>query len=484
MKENLQDKPKEQPEKQPSKGSTLKSVENFPGKNSSQKIKDSIDQSIEQLTVKPNGPKRIYILIISLLLHIIILAIIFFVLEYSKKDYLFMKKTQPAKVKFQRSNRAMQMPKMQPAQQQKLTQQMKNVEEEKKLKELLKKQEEEKKQEEFELPKLPVYQGLNRLYKQEPKATEPERAKQEEQAKAATLEQLTKILKPEFEKTAKTKPEKPKETPVIKPEKKVEVKESKKESKKESEKEKIIKETIKPETISQIVKNKIKKEPEIKENKKEQEKLEQEKIEKELETKESQDKKIDPRDFVCKKNKPEDKKEEVAWPSKFGLSSKTPDKTENIPGRKNMNLKEISKGFLDYTQQQGANLIQYTNAIEGVPTEEQLKNERYIKKLFDCIETTLKIKSNTLFLNQKIDINEVLTVLVNINLDSDGKLENMAIIRSSGLVEFDRFMLAIIDVSSRAFPPVPSYLLNKNKYNVPVKFFIPAQMVLARAYSY
>lgn len=142
-------------------------------------------------------------------------------------------------------------------------------------------------------------------------------------------------------------------------------------------------------------------------------------------------------------------------------------------------LTDLSKGFLDYTEKQGANLIQYTKSAHGKPTEEQLKHERYIRRVFDCIETILSIRKNTLAMRQKVYPNDILTVLINIVLNTDGKIADISIAKTSGLTEFDQFMLHVIHESNPSFPPVPSYL-STDKYYLPIKFIIPAGMVMVR----
>jgi len=153
------------------------------------------------------------------------------------------------------------------------------------------------------------------------------------------------------------------------------------------------------------------------------------------------------------------------------------------PPKKTFTLTDLSKGFLDYSQKHGANLIQYTNSAKGMPTEEQLKHERYISKVFSCIETSLKIKRNTLTIRQNISPNEILTVLVQIVLNTNGKINYMKVAKTSGIAEFDNFMVNIVNESSSSFPPVPSYL-SKNSYHIPIKFFIPAGMVMAQRNTY
>ncbi|MFC1842761.1 energy transducer TonB [Candidatus Dependentiae bacterium] len=158
-----------------------------------------------------------------------------------------------------------------------------------------------------------------------------------------------------------------------------------------------------------------------------------------------------------------------------------PVKPEQKPQK--LTLKDISKGFLDYAQKQGANLIQYTKSAKGMPTEEQLKHERYIKKIFDCIETSLKIRKNTLMVMRPVSPRDTLIVLINIVLNNNGRVNHTSVAKTSGIHAFDQFMLSIINESSTSFPPVPSYL-SKNTYSLPIKFFIPAGMVMARRSAY
>jgi len=216
---------------------------------------------------------------------------------------------------------------------------------------------------------------------------------------------------------------------------------------------------------------------------KEEKKLEPKKIEKK--TEETKIEKPPPeKKTITKKSiskdiaiKPPAKKIPIAPP-------KTIQKPKPIPRKKpkpqkKFSLSDLSKGFLDYSQKHGANLIQYTNSAKGVPTEEQLKHERYISRVFSCIETSMKIKRNSLAIRQNISPNEILTVVVQIVLNTNGKINRMNVSKSSGIREFDNFMLNIVNDSSSSFPPVPSYL-SKDTYYIPIKFFIPAGMVMVQ----
>ena len=104
-------------------------------------------------------------------------------------------------------------------------------------------------------------------------------------------------------------------------------------------------------------------------------------------------------------------------------------------------------------------------------------SKKSIKALMDTRPDFANIVTKTGI--KKVDPNEILTVLVKIILENNGKVSDMKIMQSSGFIEFDRFMLNIVNNSSSGFPPVPSYL-SKDKYPLPVKFFIPVQMVASR----
>jgi TonB family protein len=447
--------------------------------NKQNKLKQYIEDTLENK--KERKIKKRYIIFLSLFIHIAALLIVFFFLEYSKQDYFSDLFKKPAQVKFQQTTKQSQTKsQFTPSQNAQVKQQALQH----KLEQKTQIEPEKEKIMPIEPLNLPTFQGLNK----------PLPPKNVEKPKEEQDSGINKLFDTKKESEKESSKEKHDTIKTQKPEESTPKPEEQKPLFNEEEQEQIEKKkTEKPEPIEKdsLFLRKLKTlEKELEQNKKEREKFTQ-KIQdpqkpktKDIEKPEETQKlnKKDPRDFVIKKsNSQEIKKEEKKYNSwNFSTNKKSENKkTHSRVNEKNVTLADISKGFLDYTEQQGANLIQYTNAIEGAPTEEQLKHERYIKKIFDCIETTMKIKSNTLTFHKKVDPNEILTVLVKIILENNGKVSDMKIMQSSGFIEFDRFMLNIVNNSSSGFPPVPSYL-SKDKYPLPVKFFIPVQMVASR----
>ena len=154
---------------------------------------------------------------------------------------------------------------------------------------------------------------------------------------------------------------------------------------------------------------------------------------------------------------------------------KEPTKLIEEPPKKKLSLSDISKGFLNYAQNQGSNLVQYTNSKKGMPTDEQMKHERYVSKILACIRTTLDIRKNSFEFIRSVSIRDTLTVDINLILEKDGKLANLYIIKTSGFPEFDRFMVKTLTESSSSFPPVPDYL-KTSQYFLPIRFFLPVAM--------
>lgn len=447
--------------------------------NKQDKLKQYIEEALENK--KERKIKKRYIIFLSLFIHIVALLIIFFLLEYSKQDYFSDLFKKPAQVKFQQSTKQSQTKSQFTQSQNAQAKQQPKIQIEPEKEKIIPKEPEP-----IKPLNLPTFQGLN-------KPLPPKNVEKTQKEQDSGISKLFDTKKESVKESVKEEPS------PIKTKKQEKSKPKQEEQKplfnKEEEQEKIEKnKTEKPEQIEKdsLFLRKLKiLEKELEQNKKEREKFtqntqkpEKSKIKKIEETKETE--KIDPRSFVVKKEKAADskqtskqkEKEHNAW--NFSANNNSGNKKTNSKfNDKDVTLTDISKGFLDYTEQQGANLIQYTNAIEGAPTEEQLKHERYIRKIFDCIDTTMKIKSNTLTFHTKVDPNQILTVIVKIILENNGKVSDMKILQSSGFIEFDRFMLNIVNNSSSGFPPVPSYL-SKDKYPLPVKFFIPVQMVASR----
>ena len=144
---------------------------------------------------------------------------------------------------------------------------------------------------------------------------------------------------------------------------------------------------------------------------------------------------------------------------------------------KKLTLADISKGFLDYSKKQGNNLVRYTKSRQGMPTEEQLKHERYVSKILSCIKTSLSIRKNMLTFVSSVSTNDILIVDINVLLDKNGSIANLQIANRSGVPEFDAFMLTTLHESGSSFPPVPSYF-NVQQYFIPIRFHIPVAMFI------
>ncbi len=145
--------------------------------------------------------------------------------------------------------------------------------------------------------------------------------------------------------------------------------------------------------------------------------------------------------------------------------------------KKKLNLTDISKGFLKYAREQGSNLVRYTHSNSGIPTEEQLKHERYVSKLLNCIQTTFSIKRRNFRFIQKVSLNDWLVVDIDFVLYKNGTLTAIRIMKQSIMIEFDQFMLNVIKDSSSSFPPVPKYF-NTDHYRVPIRFSMPVRMII------
>lgn len=150
---------------------------------------------------------------------------------------------------------------------------------------------------------------------------------------------------------------------------------------------------------------------------------------------------------------------------------------KKIPEKQKLSLTDFTKGFLNFTKKRGSNLVRYTNSTKGTPTEEQLKHERYVQKILSCIRTSYSIKRRSFYIQRNITRNEMISIDINILLNLNGTISDLTIVSSSGILEFDTFMLDVLKYSESSFPPVPKYF-KTDKYLAPIRFYIPSNTLI------
>lgn len=124
-------------------------------------------------------------------------------------------------------------------------------------------------------------------------------------------------------------------------------------------------------------------------------------------------------------------------------------------------LKDLAKGFLDHMHQKGNHAITMMGKKDAVPTDQQLKNERFLQKLnwhlyhaFRTNQTSMPVMGS-----------QGARAQILLELNKDGSLHQLGIAQSSGNSAVDRFIIAMFQEASASFPPVPTYLPH-NPYHI------------------
>ena len=105
-------------------------------------------------------------------------------------------------------------------------------------------------------------------------------------------------------------------------------------------------------------------------------------------------------------------------------------------------------------QENSQHYVDTRGGKEGQPTAEQLKYERYVAKLFACIQKSIRIHKH----NMQIQVYQEAEVDFQLTLNRNGTLADLRLIRSSGMRQLDEFILFVVRDAATSFPPVPSSL--------------------------
>lgn len=117
-------------------------------------------------------------------------------------------------------------------------------------------------------------------------------------------------------------------------------------------------------------------------------------------------------------------------------------------------LAQITQGFLEQRKENSGSFgISMLGMQHGIPTDEQIKYERYLQKLSWCWQNACNIhrsKSPHVSIDSEIQLSFA--------LNRDGILQDLTIRKSSGNRILDNFIVFVFQEASQSFPPVPSYL--------------------------
>jgi outer membrane biosynthesis protein TonB len=129
---------------------------------------------------------------------------------------------------------------------------------------------------------------------------------------------------------------------------------------------------------------------------------------------------------------------------------------------KQMTLADLTRRFLDHSADaDGTSTVSIIGDKSKLPTEDQLKHERYIEKLTACIHNSCSMNRH----KQPHMENVGGSLEIFMALNQNGSIQTVELIRSSGSHHIDAFFMHVFKDAASSFPPVPHYLPH-NPYKI------------------
>ncbi len=125
-----------------------------------------------------------------------------------------------------------------------------------------------------------------------------------------------------------------------------------------------------------------------------------------------------------------------------------------IQQKKLPSLAQLTRGVMNYMQENGSHSVSMLGKKNGTPTDEQLKYERYLERLNQCLHNSFVINAH----KHPPYSPDLQSVTVYLALNEDGSIYNLKLVKSCGNHSFDLFVMSILRDASSSFPPVPHYL--------------------------
>ena len=122
--------------------------------------------------------------------------------------------------------------------------------------------------------------------------------------------------------------------------------------------------------------------------------------------------------------------------------------------KKTPSLAQLTQGVLNYVKDEGQYAVSMIGKRGGVPSDEQMKYERFLQKLSHCLQTSFSI-NNDRFPQCDPSVSSIEIFLA---LNKDGTLHNLRLVKTSGDPRVDAFMMFAFRDASSSFPTVPHYL--------------------------
>jgi TonB family protein len=125
-----------------------------------------------------------------------------------------------------------------------------------------------------------------------------------------------------------------------------------------------------------------------------------------------------------------------------------------LPPKPPLSLAQLTQGFLHHVKDEGKHAIHMLGKKTGMPSDEQIKYERYLQKINWCLQNSFNINQHQLLLPSTAEYNSH----IRFSLNKNGTLTHCSIAKSSGNHQLDQFILFIFKDASTSFPPIPTYL--------------------------
>ena len=141
-------------------------------------------------------------------------------------------------------------------------------------------------------------------------------------------------------------------------------------------------------------------------------------------------------------------------PMQARKSARPPQQKKMTAPKPPLSLAQLTQGFLNHVKDEGKHAIHMLGKKTGVPSDEQIKYERYLQKLSWCLQNSFNINNDRFPPSATTDS----TVYIMLALNKDGTMRNCNVAKTSGNSQLDQFTLFIFNDASTSFPPVPTYL--------------------------
>ena len=126
---------------------------------------------------------------------------------------------------------------------------------------------------------------------------------------------------------------------------------------------------------------------------------------------------------------------------------------------KKINLAQITKGLVQKMHNESKHLVNAVNGKDGKITEEQLRYERYFKKVEWHFNNSDRIHRSThleALMKAREKINGSAQIFIALN--RNGSLAELKLVSSCGAKVIDEYFMFIVKDAASSFPTVPSFL--------------------------